>query len=193
MDYNDFELVAMAQEGNEDSTNLIYQKYKPMIVKKSRNAIMYASHHGIEISDIMQEAYIGLEEAIKSFSQNDDATFYTFANLCIDRQIINYLRLITGGKNKLLNDAVYIDETLEGLIKDEEDIELSFLYKDSELILIDKVKQDLTNFENKVFDMKIKGYTISEISRKLNKDGKAIYNTIQRIKLKIKKYMENDD
>ena len=89
MEYNDYELVLLAQEGNEDASNLIYQKYKPIVVKKSKNAIIYATHHGIEISDIMQEGYIGLEEAIKSFLPGDNkATFYTFANLCIDRKIV---------------------------------------------------------------------------------------------------------
>ena len=56
MEYNDYELVALAKEGNEDAVNLIYQKYKPIIVKKSENMIVRANHHGIEISDIMQEA-----------------------------------------------------------------------------------------------------------------------------------------
>ena len=94
MEYNDYEVVSLAQEGNEDAISLLYQKYKPIIIKKSKNAIMYAPHHGIEISDIMQEAYIGLDEAIKNFSQDDSATFYTFAMVCIERKIFNYLILL---------------------------------------------------------------------------------------------------
>ena len=113
MQYNDYELVCLAREGNEDAINLIYQKYKPIIVKKSQEAIIRASHHGIEISDIMQEAYIGLDEAINSFNETDSASFYTFAMLCVNRQIINYLRKITGGKDKVLNEAVVIDDYLE--------------------------------------------------------------------------------
>ena len=68
MEYNDYEAVSLAQEGNEDAISLLYQKYKPIIIKKSKNAIMYAPHHGIEISDIMQEAYIGLDEAIRNYN-----------------------------------------------------------------------------------------------------------------------------
>ena len=59
----------LAKEGNEEATNLLYQKYKPIIVSKSKDAIVSANHHGIEINDIMQEGYIGLEEAIKSFNE----------------------------------------------------------------------------------------------------------------------------
>ena len=102
MEYNDYELVSMAKEGNEDAINLIYQKYKPIIVSKSSDAIVLATHHGIEITDIMQEGFIGLDEAINNFSENDNTSFYTFAVLCINRQIINYLRKSTRGKNRLL-------------------------------------------------------------------------------------------
>ena len=127
MQYNDYELVCLARESNEDAVNLIYQKYKPIIVKKSEDAIVRANHHGIEISDIMQEAYIGLDEAINSFKETDNASFYTFAMLCINRQIINYLRKITGGKDKILNDAVAIDDYLEKNMRDEFDTEFSFI------------------------------------------------------------------
>jgi len=40
MEHNDYELVSLAQEGNEDAINIIYQKYRPIIIKKSKNAIL---------------------------------------------------------------------------------------------------------------------------------------------------------
>lgn len=191
--YNDYELLFLAQDNNEDAINIIYEKYKPIIVKKSKDAIVYASHHGIEISDIMQEGYIGLDEAIKNFSQDDGATFYTFALLCIDRQIVNYLRKNTQGKNRILNDAVAIDDGIERIIKDDIDIESSFFKNANEEILIEKVKKVLTKFELEVFNLKIKGYSFEEIANILNRDVKSIYNTFQRIKLKFKKNIIFDD
>ena len=194
MEYNDYELVLLAQEGNEDASNLIYQKYKPIVVKKSKNAIIYATHHGIEISDIMQEGYIGLEEAIKSFLPGDNkATFYTFANLCIDRKIVNYLRKSTKGKEKVLNNAIAIDENMEKVIKDNTDIEKAFLLRDYEEKIIEKIRKELTEFELKVFELKIRGYDFLEIANSLNKDVKSIYNTFHRIKIKIKKVFEVDN
>lgn len=193
MKYNDYELVALAREGNEDAINLIYQKYKPIIVRKSENAIIRASHHGIEISDIMQEGYIGLEEAIKNFSDEDNASFYTFATLCINRQIINYLRKITSGRDKILNDAVAIDEYVEKTIKDDFDTEFSFIYKELEKNIKEEIEKNFTNFEKNVFNMRIEGYSFEEIANTLNKDVKSIYNTFHRIKLKIKKIINKDD
>ena len=193
MEHNDYELVSLAQEGNEDAINIIYQKYRPIIIKKSKNAILYATHHGIEINDIMQEGYIGLDEAIKNFSQDSDASFYTFSLLCINRQIVNYLRKTTGGKDKILNNAVTLDDTLEKVISDDKDVELVFFYKNEELDIIQDIRKILTDFELEVFNMKINGYTFDEIANTLNKDRKSIYNTFHRIKLKIKKNIKIDD
>ena len=192
-EYNDYELVALAKEGNEDATNILYQKYKPIIVKKSENMIVRASHHGIEISDIMQEGFIALEEAIMNFSENDNASFYTFAMLCINRQIINFLRKTTGGRDKILNDAVVIDDYMEKNMKDDFDTEFSLINKETENNVIDKLRSRLTLFEGRVFDMKLDGYSIEEIAKTLDRDTKSIYNTFNRLKSKIKKIIEEDD
>ncbi len=193
MDKNDYELVFLAQEGNEDAINLLYQKYKPIIVKKSKNAIMFATHHGIDINDIMQECYIALEEAIRNFSQDETASFYTFALLCIDRKITNYLRKTTSSKGKALNEAIAIDDSLEKVIGDNTNIESYLMGKDSDNELIEIIRGMLTEFERKVFDLKIKDYSFEEIAKLLNRDVKSIYNTFQRIKNKIKKNIKIDD
>ena len=181
MEYNDYELISLAKEGNEDAINIIYQKYKPIIVSKSKEAIVRASHHGIEISDIMQEGYIGLDEAINDFSETDNASFYTFAVLCINRQIINYLRKTTGGKDKILNEAVAIDEYVEKSLKDDFDAEFSLIFKEYEKKIIKQIEISLTDFEKEVFKLRIDGYNFDEIANTLNKDIKSIYNTFHRI------------
>ena len=193
MEKNDYELVYLAQEGNEDAINLLYKKYKPIIVKKSKNAIVLATHHGIDINDIMQEGFIGFDEAIRGFSQNETASFYTFAMLCVDRKIANYLRKTTGSRGKVLNDAVAIDETLEKVLGDGTNIESKIMGKDTDNELTIIIREILTDFERKVFDLKIKGYSFEEIANVLNKDVKSIYNTFQRIKMKIKKKIKIDD
>lgn len=190
---NDYELVYLAQEGNEDAINLIYQKYKPIIIKKSKIAIGKATHHGIEISDIMQEGYIALEEAIKNFSDKNDASFYTFATLCIDRHILSYLRRITCERSKSLNNALAIDDALEKVIGDGTDIEFSLIVKDQLKTVAKEIRPLLTNFEKKVFDMMMKDDSFEEIATELGKDVKSIYNTFQRIKFKIKKNIKIDN
>lgn len=192
-EYNDYELVFLAQEENEDAINIIYKKYKPIIVKKSKLAIYSTKNSGSEINDVMQEAYLGLEEAIRNFSQNDEATFYTFANLCIDRKISNYIRKMANKKNILLNEAIFIDENMENYLKDTTDIENNLIRKVMKEEIINKIYDKFTTLEKDVYNLLIDGYSLAEISSKLDKDIKSIYNTIDRIKQKVKKYRDEND
>ena len=66
-DINDYELVSMAQEFNEDAMNMLHEKYQPLINKKSRKYFKYLHNKGIELSDLIQECMIGFEEAIHVF------------------------------------------------------------------------------------------------------------------------------
>ena len=115
------------------------------------------------------------------------ASFYTFALICIDRKIANYLRKTTGSKGQILNNAITIDDTLEKVLGDGLDIEYNLIDKDVDNELIHTIKKNLTDFERSVFDLKLKDYSFEEIAKLLNKDVKSIYNTFQRIKSKIRK------
>ncbi len=190
---NDYELIHLAQEENEDAINYIYQKYKPIIIKKSNNAILKANHHGIEINDIMQEGYIALKEAIDNFREQDETTFYTFANLCIDRKISNYIKKNNTSKEKALNEAVFIDETLENVLSTPINSIDEVMNSEHENIIIKKLIPELSDIEKKVFNLKVKGYSFPEIANKLKKDSKSIYNTFNRIKIKLKKIMKDNN
>ena len=190
---NDYELVLLAQEGNEDATNTLYKKYTPIIVKKSKNAFLGAAHYGIDIDDIIQECFIGFDEAIKNFSQEEKASFYTFSMICVERQISNYMRRVTRGRDKILNEAINIDDASVKMMHSNVDIENDILSHNYDNHVLSIVKKNLTSFEREVLNMRLKGFSFDEIAEKMNKDKKAIYNTFQRIKNKFKKISENDN
>ena len=77
-------------------------------------------------------------------------TFYTFASLCINREIANYLKRINNTKGKILNEAIAIDETMEKIIGDKTDIEMELLMKDDNKNKIEDFKKMLTHF-NKTY------------------------------------------
>ena len=189
---NDYELIHSAQEGNEDAVNYIYKKYKPIIIKKSNLAILNNDNIGIEINDIMQEGYIALKEAIDNFKEQDETSFYTFANLCIDRKILSFMKKMKAGKGKILNKAISIDENLANILTTSFDTAEEVITNNHEESIIDKVIPRLSVFEKEVFKLKIDGYTVEEIAKKLNKSPKSIYNFIQRIKIKIKKIIKKE-
>lgn len=187
---NDYELVSLAHENNEEAIKLLYEKYTPIIIKKSKEAILLVDHHGIEINDIIQECYIAFDEAIKNFNQNGDATFYTFSMLCIERKIANYIKRVTNRKNMVLNDALTIDDRLDKIIGNNDNT--AYIKSDTinQVVLL---KKALSPLENEVLDLKLKGFSFEEIAELLNKNSKAIYNAWERIKVKYRKNNKIDN
>ena len=192
MEYNDFELVSLIRENNEEAREILYNKYKPIIVKKSTDQIYKLGSYGMEINDLIQEGYIGLDNAINCFNEKENTSFYTFALLCIDRQIITCIKKNTTNKAMVLNDAINLDDGKEYLFRDNTDIEGSFINKEDAKEFINLICDSLSDIEKKVFSLKLEGYDIGEIANLLNKDTKVIYNTLHRIKYKIKLIMNKD-
>ena len=192
MEYNDFELVSLIRENNEEAREILYNKYKPIIVKKSTDQIYKLGSYGMEINDLIQEGSIGLDNAINCFNEKENTSFYTFALLCIDRQIITCIKKNTNNKAMVLNDAINLDDGKEYLFRDNTDIEGSFINKEDAKEFINLICDSLSDIEKKVFSLKLEGYDIGEIANLLNKDTKVIYNTLHRIKYKIKLIMNKD-
>lgn len=193
-DLNDYELVSMAQEYNEDAINALHEKYQPLINKKCHKYIKYLQNKGIELADLIQECTIGFEEAIHNFDPNDNVSFYTFANVCMDRQLMSELTRQNRDKYKFLNEAVPLET-----IDEESDINLIDFIQDNShnpevgLVsneefkeLYENISKELTSLEECVFKLKLQGFGYKEIADILDKDEKSIDNAIQRIKAKIK-------
>ena len=102
-DYNDYELVYLAQEQNEDALNIIYKKYEPIVYKKCRKYLNFLK--GVELCDLIQECNIILLNAIKTYNQDNTTTFYTFITICIDRHLVNLYR--KNLNNTKLNNYIY--------------------------------------------------------------------------------------
>jgi len=190
-EYNDYELISLAQEQNEDAINIIYQKYMPLIHKKCHKYISFIK--GLELSDLIQECYIILDYTIKSFNQDNSSTFYTFLNICLDRYLVSEYKKSKNNKNKVLNESISLDSTEEdefsllNLITDNNTPELELTINEEFNNLYKKIISNLTDLEECVFILKIQNFSYKEISSILDKDIKSIDNTMQRIKNKINK------
>lgn len=197
---NDYELVSLAQECNEEAYELLHKKYQPLIIKNSKKIYKYVQNKGIELSDLMQECTIGFEEAIKNFNQYDDVTFYTFANVCMERQLLSEIKKLNRKKHQILNEAIpleTIDENDDNInlidfIKDDsENPELDLFSKESLCEFYQNIEKLLTKFEGNVLKLKLKNYNYKEIAIILNKSEKSIDNSIQRIRLKLEKFISS--
>lgn len=188
-DINDYELLDMVCD-NEMATEALYEKYKPMIISIANKTYRSSKLPGIDPNDLIQEGMIGLSIAINTFNDNREASFYTFARLCIIRRIISSLISYKRQKNQILNNSVSVEKiaeySLEDILVDNKNNPENLLISDENTKeLMNKIEKELTSFETEVFELKMVGFTIGEISELLDKSKKSISNALDRIRIKI--------
>lgn len=193
-EFTDEELVIRAREGEMGITEYLMDKYKNLV--KSKASTMYIL--GADREDLIQEGMIGLFKAVRDYDSGRDASFYTFAELCISRQMYTALQASGRKKHTPLNSYVSIyqehdEEESGGKLIDALENKKE---RNPEEIVIDKenvetiekiIEKDLSPFERQVLELSMTGMSYSEIAKLLGKDGKSTDNALTRVKSKIRK------
>ncbi len=191
----DEELILRLKDGESDITDFIMNKYKNLVRSKAKS--MYIL--GADTEDLIQEGMIGLFKAIRDYDSGRDASFFTFADLCISRQMYTAVQASNRQKHKPLNTYISFysvnqdgDEQEKELIETlqsnlERNPEEMLIDKENVLLLERKIEKELSGFEKQVLDLYLTGMGYVQIARVLGKDEKATDNALQRIKNKIKK------
>lgn len=193
----DEQIIERIHKGDEEALVYILEKYKELVNMKVGKYFIV----GAEREDTVQEGMIGLFKAIKSFDGTKQNSFKSFANICIERQLItaikssnrqkhmplnSYLSLNTAAYDNNEDDSVEllerfnsntIEDPLDTIMKQE-------YYKEVE----DAVNKNLSKFERQVLDRFLKGESYVKIAEKLDSPVKSVDNAIQRIR---KKAMKN--
>ena len=142
---------------------------------------------GIEYNDLYQEGLLGLTNAIKTYKDEKDTQFKTYASYLIERQIKDYIKSNNRFKHSMLNESVSLDQgnnfELYNALTNKETPETDLLA----LELDSEIKKKLTELEYKVYELRKDGNTNKMISKILGIPIKNIENTLNRIKIKIKK------
>lgn len=188
--------LTYAQNGDEESIEQIFKRYKGLVYKNSTDFFL----KGADFEDVMQEGFIGLFNAIKSYDESKNIPFTTYAYHCIRRQIINAVKNSNTDKYKPLNEAIKSKkENLEQQEKMFYATPSIFFEKPDEILLSKEffkslqkyLENNLSKFEKKVLFYLIQQYTCTEIAVILNDNPKRMGNTIQRIKRKIRNYLKS--
>ena len=95
----DEELIVRLRDGEQQITDYIMEKYKHLV--RSKAGSMYIL--GADRDDLIQEGMIGLFKAIRDFDSGRDASFFTFAELCISRQMYSAVQAAGRMKHIPLN------------------------------------------------------------------------------------------
>lgn len=190
----DEQVLELIHSGDMLAQEYLIEKYKGLVRIKTRSYFML----GADREDILQEGMIGLYKAIRDFKVDKQVNFYSFAELCIVRQIITAIK--TAGRQKHIPLNSYM--SLNRSVYDENDectyIELlSYdLSSNPEAMVIDTEEKNsiekriavvLSPLERRVLSLYLRGKSYTEIADKINKDEKSIDNALQRVKKKVEK------
>lgn len=197
---SDEDLIGKIRLGDSGAQNYLLDKYKNLVNMKANRFYLI----GGEDDDILQEGMIGLFKAIQSFDPEKNNSFKTFANLCIERQLISAIKTSNRQKHIPLNssfslntsafdenddtsvievlDTNYVEDPLDTITKRE--------YFDS---IESKIDKTLSSFEKQVLNRYVQGESYVDIAQKLDSPVKSIDNAIQRIRKKAMKCLKDED
>ena len=187
----DEELIFRFKQGETEILDYLMEKYKNMVRKKARAMFLIGGDH----DDLIQEGLIGLFKAVRDYQPEKEASFQTFARICVDRQIYNAIQNSNRQKHQPLNSYISLSQE-DG--ENEEHLPDMWV-ENPESIIIDQenvrdLEQEITctlsPMENQVLDYYLDGNGYTEIAKIMGKTPKSIDNALQRIRGKIKEQLE---
>ncbi|HIW83692.1 MAG TPA: sigma-70 family RNA polymerase sigma factor [Candidatus Dorea gallistercoris] len=190
----DEQLIGKLRGGDKKIMDYIMEKYKNL-VRKEANA-MYLL--GGENDDLIQEGMIGLFKAVQDYDPKQGASFYSFARLCITRQLYSAVEASKRKKHGPLNSYVSLydkNEEKEALIEtveaeQESNPEEILVSREYARLLESELEEQLSALESRVLYLHLLGTDYKTIARLLDRSPKTIDNALQRIKGKTEKILE---
>ncbi|GAA6398715.1 RNA polymerase sporulation sigma factor SigH [Sellimonas intestinalis] len=188
----DEELIMDFRGGDTAIMDYLLEKYKPMVKKKAK--AMYLL--GGDSDDLIQEGMIGLFKAVRDYDSAQEASFGTFAQICVTRQLYSAIRASRRKKHLPLNSYISLYDNEE--ISEEKESELIqiqniastnnpedlVIHKESEDSFMNELEGNLSELERKVLYLHLLGTDYRTIAKLLGKSPKAVDNALQRIKTK---------
>lgn len=193
--YSDEELIEKYRAGDKGIMDYLMVKYKNLVLGKTRSLFIL----GGETEDLIQEGMIGLFQAVNDYDFGRDASFYTFADLCVTRKVYSAVKASNEKKHSFLNNyisifenqsenennAVRLIEQLPG--NEDQNPEKRALTNELREALEKAFHEDLTEMERECFGLYITGMKSGEAARIMGMSAKETDNAIQRAKKKLKK------
>ena len=194
----DEKLIENVKQEDQTALNCLIERYNDLVTMKANKFFMV----GAEKEDMIQEGMIGLYKAIKSFDTEKQNSFKTFANMCVERQLITAVKNSNRQKHIPLNSSVSLNSAA---YEDNEDmdkmdvLDIKMMNDPSDIIadreyfenMESKIKENLSSFELQVLKEYEKGKSYAAIAEKLNTKEKTDDTAIQRIRKKANKIKES--
>ena len=202
MDYDtllnctDEELCAMGAQGVRAAEEVMVARYRTFVRACARPLFLT----GGDSEDLTQEGMVGLLMAIREYDPQKAATFRTFAEICIRNRLYSALRADGREKHALLNQSVSLDNPFfdsnsytfgarSGVSHvDPADLIAGRDYVDR---VLEKTRQQLSEFEAKILGYYLEGLSCGEIAATVGKSPKSVDNAVQRVRRKVARQIES--
>lgn len=173
--YNDFEIINLIKEGDDEAFRLLVDKYQFLIAKKVKSFNLTQDYE-----DCFQEALMILHKSVIKFDETYNKTFTRYFEANLHNFLISY-------KNKKMRYYTFKTERLpilcDYILKENE----TTFYTDEEIF---RSIHSFSEFEKRVYQIKIiENRTVRECSEILKVEEKKVYNAIDRIRKKIKLHL----
>jgi RNA polymerase sporulation-specific sigma factor len=187
---SDEALALAAQAGDEAALTELLARYRGTVWIKSASYFLAGGEH----DDVVQEGMIGLYKAIRDFDPERPASFRSFADLCITRQIQTAVKLAARQKHQQLNRYVSLsapdsaDDTPAFDFPDESfGVDPARVAEHREFLegLAESINTLLSELEKQVLFQHLNGKSYQEIATEMDKQVKSIDNALQRVKRKL--------
>lgn len=194
----DEKLIENIKQEDQKALECLIERYNDVVSMKANRFFMV----GAEKEDMIQEGMIGLYKAVKSYDLEKQNSFKTFANMCIERQLITAVKNSNRQKHIPLNSSISLNSAAYGDNEDMDKMDIldvktlddpSDIIADREYFesIENKIKENLSDFELQVLYEYEKGKSYAAIAEKLNAKIKSVDTAIQRIRKKANKIKEN--
>lgn len=190
---NDYELLYLISESDEEAYNSLYQKYGEMIKMEAKKLYYSYRYLGISWDDIYQAGLYGLNSAIKNFDEHKGVLFYTYVKIFVKHEFQTLIRDHSREKHNVLSNSISLDKEIDDdgncidSLIDAKVNNIEEFYTNERMKQILNFKYELSFLNSLIYELKINNFTNKEISILLDLDYKKVDNAIHSIKNKLRK------
>ncbi len=193
----DEELCLLAVAGNRLAEETLVARYNRLVRTCARPFFLA----GGDSEDLTQEGMVGLITAVREYDAGKEASFRTFAEICIRSRLYSVLRASARDKQQPLNQSLSLDDshfdsnpltsgTNNLAQRNPEDF---LIDREHTAALLSGVRKQLSEFEAKILGFYLDGLSCREIAKAVNKPPKSVDNAVQRIRRKVARQLLSGD
>ena len=194
---SDETLCALVSGGCREAEEALVTRYNRLVRSCARPYFLV----GGDSEDLTQEGMVGLLNAVREYDASKEASFRTFAEICIRNRLYSVLRAAARDKHLALNQSVPLDTpffdansyTSGTSDLTQRDPEAYLIDREHTAALLSGVRKQLSEFEAKILGYYLDGLSCREIAETVGKPPKSVDNAVQRIRRKVARQLLSGD